>query len=93
MPKTWGLGGPLCKSKSYLGPHSEGGGPMMGIKLVVGSQYLGEHIGEAEAQAAWLGKKLSRLEGYVQTLVGWSNSTRGRPTQEFKIPSNSSGIL
>ena len=70
MPKTWGLGGPLCKSKSYLGPHSEGGGPMMGIKLVVGSQYLGEHIGEAEAQAAWFGKKLSRLEGYVQTLVG-----------------------
>ena len=70
MPKTWGLGGPLCKSKSHLGPHREGGGPMMGIKLVVGSQYLGEHIGEAEAQAAWLGKKLSRLEGYVQTLVG-----------------------
>ena len=70
MPKTWGLGGPLCKSKSHLGPHREGGGPMMGIKLVVGSQYLGEHIGEAEAQAAWLGKKLSRLEGYVQTLLG-----------------------
>ena len=42
----------------------------MGLKVVMGSCYLGVFIGDAATQAMWLGDKVQGWEGVAQTLKG-----------------------
>ena len=44
----------------------------MGIKVVTGIRYLGEFIGEGEAEKSWLARKVEVQADSVETLVEFS---------------------
>ena len=64
----------------------------LGIQVVTGHRYLGGYIGDGKAKISWLKAKIKGWTESVTILSGFAQITCSLLTQDYKSPSNRSGL-